>query len=134
MYKKTVEYKDYDGVQKVEDCWFHLKRTDLMEIAANLPEEITEEFAGVNANSNKDDIGHKIYEMLGRAGVMKFVKDLILKSFGIRSRDGKSFEKSEEISYKFSQTLAFEQLYFDMITKDEVLGEFLEMVIPKGEV
>lgn len=133
MYKKTIEYKDYDGAQKTTDCWFHLKRTDVMELAVSLPEDITEEFADTNAKEHKEDVGRKIYETLGKAGVMKFVKDLILKSFGIRSRDGMSFEKSEEISYKFSQTLAFEQLYYDMVTNDDVFVEFIDKVIPKGE-
>lgn len=133
MYKKSITYKDYDGTIRTEDKWFHLKRTDLMEIAVGLPENITDEFSGEHADENKESIGRRIYHALGKAGVMKFIKDLILKSYGIRSRDGMSFEKSEEISYKFSQTLAFEQLYYDMVTDDEVLNEFFVMVIPKDE-
>lgn len=133
MYKKPITYKDYDGTMKTEEKWFHLKRTDLMEIAVNLPDDITDEFADDKANMNKEDIGRKIYNALGKAGVMKFIKDLILKSYGIRSRDGMSFEKSEEISYKFSQTLAFEQLYYDMVTNDDVFEEFVAKVIPRDE-
>jgi hypothetical protein len=127
MYKKTVEFKDYDGSEKTKDCWFHLKRTELLEIAMDLPEDVTDDIVNDNA---REEIGHKIYETLGKKGVMMFIKNLILKSYGIRARDGKSFEKSDEITYRFSQTLAFEQLYYDIITKDEVMVEFLNAVIP----
>ena len=135
MYKKEITYKDYDGTVKTEDKWFHLKRTDVLEIAAGLPDAITDEIEDyqTNKNKNKDNIGHLIYDALGKAGVMKFIRDLILKSYGIRSRDGMSFEKSEEISYKFSQTLAFEQLYFDMVTNDDVFNEFVAKVIPRDD-
>lgn len=133
MYRKPITYKDYDGKVKTDDLWFHLKRTAFMEIAVGLPDNVTDEFEDYRAAENKDDIGHKIYNALGKAGVMKFIKDLILKSYGIRSRDGMRFEQSEEISYKFSQTLAFEQLYYDMVTDDDVLNEFFAMVIPKDE-
>lgn len=133
MYKKPITYKDYDGTVKTKDEWFHLKRTDLMEIGAGLPDAITDEFENYQADENKENVGRQIYHALGKAGVMKFIKDLILKSYGIRSRDGMSFEKSEEISYKFSQTLAFEQLYYDMVTNDDVFNEFISKVIPKDE-
>lgn len=130
MYKKTINFTDYDGTNTSKDCWFHLKRTDLMEIAVGLPEDLTEEFSADQVEEQKEDIGHRIYEALGKKGVMQFIKDLILKAYGIRSRDGKSFEKSEEISYKFSQSLAFEQLYYDMVTDDDVFVEFVNAVIP----
>ena len=96
----------------------------------DLPEDLTEDIVDEQGNAIEEDIGHKIYEALGKKGVMKFIKDLILKSYGVRSRDGKTFEKSDEITYKFSQTLAFEKLYFDMITKDDVFVEFVNAVIP----
>lgn len=130
MFKKTIEFKDYDGTDKTKDCWFHLKKTEILEIAMDLPEDLTDDIVDEEGNAIEEDIGHKIYDALGKKGVMKFIKDLILKSYGVRSRDGKTFEKSDEITYKFSQTLAFEKLYFDMITKDDVFVEFVNAVIP----
>lgn len=127
MHKMTIDYKDYDGSQRTKDCWFHLKQTELLEIAAEFPDDLTDELA-----SEDVDIGHEIYEALGKKGVMKFIKDLILKSYGVRSRDGKFFEKSEEIAYKFSQTLAFEKLYYDMITNDDVFVSFVSAVLPNN--
>ena len=114
MFKKTIEFKDYDGTDKTKDCWFHLKKTEILEIAMDLPEDLTEDIVDEQGNAIEEDIGHKIYEALGKKGVMKFIKDLILKSYGVRSRDGKTFEK----------------LYFDMITQDDVFVEFVNAVIP----
>ena len=127
MHKMTIDYKDYDGSQRSKDCWFHLKQTELLEIAAEFPDDLTDELA-----SEDTEIGHKIYEALGKKGVMKFIKDLILKSYGVRSRDGKFFEKSEKSTYQFSQTLAFEKLYYDMITKDDVFVSFVNAVVPNN--
>lgn len=131
MFKKTINFEDYNGQKKTEEHYFHLKRTELMEIAVDLPEDLTDDL-GEQANNPSDDIGHKIYKALGKKGVMNFIKNLILKSYGVRSRDGERFEKSEEITYKFSQSPAFEQLYYDIITNDDAFVEFVNAIIPNN--
>lgn len=130
MFKKEITFKDYNGTEKTKDFWFHLKKTELLELAAELPDYVTDNIFDDDGNPIEPDIGHEIYEALGKKGVMKYIKSVILKAYGVRSRDGKTFEKSDELTYKFSQTLAFEQLYLDMITKDDALVEFLNAVIP----
>lgn len=132
MFKKEITFKDYNGEEKTKDFWFHLKKTEILEIAAELPDYVTDNIIDEDGNAVEQDIGHEIYEALGKSGVMKFIKSIILKSYGVRSRDGKTFEKSDELTYKFSQTLAFEKLYYDMITKDDVFVEFVNAVIPNN--
>ena len=132
MFKKEITFKDYNGEEKTKDFWFHLKKTEILELAAELPDYVTDNIIDEDGNAVEQDIGHEIYEALGKSGVMKFIKSLILKSYGVRSRDGKTFEKSDELTYKFSQTLAFEKLYYDMITKDDVFVEFVNAVIPNN--
>ena len=34
MFKKTVTYTDYNGVEKTEDFWFNLNKQELISIAA----------------------------------------------------------------------------------------------------
>lgn len=132
MFKKEITFKDYNGTEQTKDFWFHLKKTEILELAAELPDYVTDNILDEEGNAVEQDIGHEIYEALGKKGVMKFIKSLILKAYGVRSRDGKTFEKSEELTYKFSQTLAFEQLYYDMITKDDVFVEFVNAAIPSN--
>ena len=127
MLKKKITYTDFNGNERTEDHYFNLTKTELTEIALGLPDgmdesEITE------ANEQAD---MTIIDKLGKDGVFKFIKELILKSYGIKSSDGKRFQKSEEISKEFSETLAFDQFFMELMTDDVKAAEFVNSIIPK---
>jgi hypothetical protein len=131
MIKETITYVDFNGTTRTEDYHFNLTRTELLEIAMDLPAGLTDNIA---ANENKTDVeaAALIFSALGGQGVTQFFKKLILKAYGVKSLDGRRFEKSEQLSTEFSQTPAFDQLYYEIITSDTKAADFVNALIPES--
>ena len=98
MLKKTITYTDFDGNKRTEDHYFNLTQTELVEITLNMPDGMSES----DVAGNNEQAALRIIDRLGGDGVFSFIKELILKSYGIKSTDGKRFEKSDKISKEFS--------------------------------
>ena len=127
MLKKKITYTDFNGNERTEDHYFNLTKTELTEIALGLPDGIDES----EITEANEQAAMTIIDKLGKDGVFKFIKELILKSYGIKSSDGKRFQKSEEISKEFSETLAFDQFFMELMTDDVKAAEFVNSIIPK---
>lgn len=130
MLKKTVNYVDFNGNNRTEDCYFNLTQTELAEILFQVPGDVTENLYQDDSEQAKEQAALKLLDKLGGDGVFQFVKDLMLKSYGIKSQDGRRFEKSEQISTEFSQTLAFDTLFMKLMKDDVAAAEFVNGVIP----
>ena len=121
MLKKTITCEDFDGNTYTEDYWFHLNKTELAELNLGKKEGFYK-YAQRLAKEDTDENREKILEIY---------RDLILKSYGRKSADGRRFIKSPEMSKEFSETNAFEQLYMELIQSETALAEFFNGVLPK---
>ena len=65
--------------------------------------------------------------------IMKTFKMLILKAYGIKSADGKHFDKSEEISRNFENTEAYSVLFTDLCTNAEAASDFINKLLPLSD-
>lgn len=119
MLKKTITYTDYNGVERTEDFYFNLSEAELMEM------EMSTE-GGMEAYLNK------IVSTQDKPSLIKLFKEIILKSYGEKSLDGKHFDKSEKLSNAFSHTEAYSILYMELATSDEAAALFINGVIPQN--
>lgn len=71
-----------------------------------------------------------LIEKLGNKGVMDFIKKIVLKSYGVKSPDGRRFIKSEELTTEFTQTPAFSEFMIKLLTDDNEASSFINGVIP----
>lgn len=62
--------------------------------------------------------------------IAKLFKQIILKSYGQKSPDGRRFIKSDELSTEFSQTEAYNVLYMELSQDAEKAAEFIKGIIP----
>lgn len=116
MIKKTVKYTDFDGVEREEDYYFHLTKGDLIDWT-------TEDGGLVDRIMNiaKEDDPMKIIPIM---------KSILIRSYGVRTPDGKGFIKDpEEIKY-FQYTEAFSELYVELSTNADKAVEFIEGILP----
>ena len=117
MLKKTITYHDYNGVEYTQDFYFNLSKAEIMEMemgtTGGLAEMITKIVAAQDAPA-----------------IIKIFKDLILKSYGEKSADGKRFIKSDEISTAFTQTEAYSELFMELATDAEAAAAFVNGIIP----
>lgn len=120
MLKETIKYTDFDGNEQSENFYFNISKAQFIEMEVN-------EAGGV--------VG-----MLKRVGeardpkvVMKFMKDFIRKSYGVKSEDGKHFNRSEEITNEFENTEAYSELYCRLCTDAKYAIQFIIKVLPLDE-
>lgn len=118
MLKKTITYTDYDGLERTEEFRFNLTKAELMDM----------ELTTVGTFSK---LMQKIIDEKDMVRLAKYFKELILKSYGVKSDDGKRFIKSPELSEAFSQTEAYSELYMELLGKSEYAVKFIQQVMPK---
>ena len=121
MLKKTIKYTDYNGNEIVEDFYFNLNEA-----------EITEMELGIDGGMS--ELLEKIINTHDVPNIIKYFKEIVLRSYGVKSPDGKQFVKSKELSTAFSQTEAYNQLFMELFSGDnaaKATAEFVNGVMPK---
>lgn len=118
MLKKTITYTDYDGLERTEEFRFNLTKAELMDM----------ELTTVGTFSK---LMQKIIDEKDMVRLAKYFKELILKSYGVKSDDGKRFIKSPELIEAFSQTEAYSELYMELLGNSEYAVKFIQQVMPK---
>ena len=61
------------------------------------------------------------------------MKDIILKSYGVKSPDGRRFIKNQEVRDAFAQTEAYSQLFMELATNAKAASDFVAGIIPAKE-
>lgn len=125
MICKTIKYVDYFGDDREVKAYFHLNASELTDFLFDIG----------GKTGNYEDAIRSIIESEDRQYVVNMIKQIILKSYGIRSDDGQEFLKEDPITCvqhykKFMQSAAFEQLYTELYSDESVLSEFISGVLP----
>ncbi len=118
MLKKTITYVDYNDKERTETHYFDLNEVEATELELSVEGGMSKKLEAIAKSEDK-------------AAMFKFFKDLIAKSYGIKSEDGRRFIKSEQISEEFTQTRAYSKLMMELATNGEELAAFFNGVIPK---
>lgn len=121
MITKTIKYTDFNGVEREEKYLFNLTKAELMEMELGTTGGLAETIQNI---INTQDVP-KIQEIF---------KKLLLKSYGVKSDDGKKFMKIDKdgtpLSNEFSQSAAFSELYMELATDAEKATEFINGIVP----
>lgn len=129
MLKKTVNYVDFNDNATSENLYFNLTQTEAVEFAMDLPDAVTKT-VGDGATVDVNAASIELVKQLGNKGVFQFVKDLVLKSYGVPSADGKKFVKSAQLREEFEQSLAFDTLFMELMSDDNAAAQFVNGVLP----
>jgi len=118
MLSKTITYTDYNGVERTETFYFNLSKSELTRWAMSVEGGLHERL-------------QRIIDAKDNVAVMKEFDNIIAKSYGVKSDDGRRFEKSKKITEEFMQTPAYDQLYMDLITGGtDVMSAFINGIVP----
>ena len=63
------------------------------------------------------------------AKIMQIYKDLILKSYGIKSEDGRRFIKNQQLRDDFEQSEAYSEFFIELLSNNELQTKFINGVI-----
>ena len=118
MLKKTIKYVDFDGVNREEDYYFNLTKAEVVQMQLGHSGGVTKLLERIIAE--KDNV-----QLIER------FKDIIHRSYGIKSDDGKRFMKNEKILEDFKATEAYSELFIELATNAEAATHFINNVLPK---
>lgn len=118
MLKKTITYTDFNDVERSEDFYFNLTQAEVMEMEMSTVGGLSEMIQRIIAAQDTPSI-------------IKVFKDLVLKSYGEKSPDGKRFIKTPELAEAFSQTEAYSVLFMELATDADSAAAFVNGIIPK---
>lgn len=117
MLKKTIKYVDFDNNERTEDFYFNLTKAEVTEM------EMSTEGGLVK-------MIEKIVATQDAKRIIEIFKDLILRSYGEKSPDGRRFVKSQELRDAFSQTEAYSELFMELATNAEKAAAFVNGIVP----
>lgn len=118
MLKKTITYTDYNGQERTEDFYFNLSKSEIILLETTTPGGYTAMLQRIV--DSKDNIE-----------LMKAFTDLIKRSYGVKSEDGKRFVKSEQALEDFVNSAAFDEMFTEFFTSDTAAADFAKGILPK---
>ena len=117
MLKKTITYKDFNGVEHTEDFFFHLSEVELIELE-------------VSEREGFGELLQRIIDEKDAKNLVGIFRKFILEAYGEKSEDGKRFIKSDQLREEFSQTAAYPALYMELATNAQVAADFMTGILP----
>lgn len=117
MLKKTITYTDYNLNERTEDFYFNLTQAEVTEMEVSVEGGLVEMINRIVAAQD----GKQIIETF---------KDIILRSYGQKSADGRRFIKTQEIRDAFVQTEAYSKLFMELATDAKAASEFVNGIVP----
>lgn len=119
MIGKTIEFEDFNGNKRNETFWFHLSKAETIE------------WLTTNGDYTLDQLILRLSEKRNGKEVMAIFKDLIYRSYGEKSLDGRKFIKTKEVKSEFMDTEAFSVLFTELVMDGKKAAEFINGILPK---
>lgn len=117
MFKKTITYEDYNGKERTEDFYFNLNEAEIMEM------ELT-------ADGGLVETIQRIIAAQDQASIIKIFKDFVLKAYGVKSADGRQFNKDDQIRKDFEHSKAYSIIFMELATDADKAQEFVNGLMP----
>ena len=120
MLIKKITFTDFKGESRTEEFMFNMSKSDIVQWRYSV-------------NGGIEEVFHRIIDKNDQKELMTMVKDLIHRSYGERSIDGKKFEKRRngvDLADEFEQTAAYDALYMELITSSKAAADFINGLMP----
>lgn len=118
MIKWPITYTDYNDKTRTEDFYFNLTKAEIMEME-------------LSVNGGFGEMMQRIVDAEDIPSIVKVFKDLILRSYGEKSADGKRFIKNDELKDSFAQSEAYSVLFTELATNTESAIKFVNGIVPQ---
>lgn len=118
MHKHHMTFTDFNGNPREIDLYFNLTEAEVtkMQIASNFGLQHDLEEATKNEDNQK---------------LLDFMEYLVHHAYGIKSADGMTFEKSDEIMRRFENSAYYSDLYMSLFQEEGAVGaRFITALLP----
>ncbi len=120
MLVKKVKYVDYKNQPREEELYFNLSKAEIAEMELSHKGGLSAKINRIVATEDGEEI-------------IKLFKELIIKSYGIVSDDGKRFIKNDQLREEFLQTEAYSELFMELASDADAASAFVNGIIPQVE-
>ena len=117
MIKKTITYTDFNGGERTEDFYFHLTKAEITKME-------------MSVNGGMAERIQRIVSAQDQPAIIEVFEDLIKKSYGVKTPDGRGFVKRKEDLEAFMATEAYSQLFMELATDSDAASTFVNGIIP----
>lgn len=117
MLKETRTYVDFDGVERTEDFYFNFTKAELLQMELSVK-------GGFHAYIEQ------IVKAKNETELIRLFKELLEKSYGVKSPDGRKFIKNDEVLEDFKHTEAYSDLFMELATDADKASKFVNGIFP----
>lgn len=120
MFTKKIKYTDFSGETREEEFLFNMSKSDIVQWQFSIKGGI-------------DELFKKAVNEQDQSALVKLMKDLIHRSYGERSLDGKRFEKRRngvDLADEFEQTAAYDELFMELLQNTDAVTAFINGIMP----
>lgn len=125
MFTVNVTYIDFDDQEYTERLYFNMTKVEFMRWQAESGDNLTER---MKTALEKHD----------SSKIMDYFEELIRRSYGEKSDDGKRFVKDPQKTRDFMTSAAYDELFWRITQNQEECNAFMRGVLPNvppsGEV
>lgn len=118
MISKKIKFTDYNGNEHEDTFYFHISKAEALELETEVP-------GGLSASLKKAAEDNDATE------IIRSIRMIILKAYGVKSEDGMRFKKSKEILEDFEQSEAFSELLIELLSDGKEATAFVTGILPK---
>lgn len=117
MIKKTISYTDFNGNERTEDHYFNLTKAEITKMELSIKGGLAE-------------LINRIVAAQDTPAIIEVFEDLIKRSYGVKTPDGRGFVKRPEDLEAFMATEAYSQLFMELATDADAAAQFVNGIIP----
>lgn len=118
MFTETITYVDFNDTERTETLYFNLSKAEILEMEMSVP--------GGYAKYLEDIVNSK-----DTVKIMETFIEIVKKTYGVKSEDGKRFIKSDEITKEFLETEAYSEFLMKLVSDEGYAATFVQGVLPK---
>lgn len=117
MIKETITYTDFAGNERTEDHRFNLTKAEIMRMEMSTQGGLAERI-------------NRIIAAQDAPAIIAVFEDLIQKSYGVLTPDGRGFVKRKEDLEAFMATNAYSELFMKLATDADAAARFVNGIVP----
>ena len=118
MIKKTVNYTDFNDMERTEDLHFHMTEPELIKLS-------------VSKEGGFERYIDQMIQTNNMKEVVAILEEVIQLTYGVKTDDGR-FVKNKENLEKFLSSEAYNVVFMEIAQNAETAAAFINGVIPKN--
>lgn len=117
MYTIPITFTDYNGNERTEKHSFNLNKAEIMRMEMSVKGGLAEMI-------------QRIVDAQDQPAIIEVFEDLIRKSYGVKTPDGRGFVKRPEDLEAFVSSEAYSELFMKLATDADEAAKFVNGIIP----